>query len=178
MPKSGSVKEEKKKVRAAPGMALMAEKFDDGTKWALAKVSLGKQPTTTNNLGCTLLNRKGNKGKGKDGYVQVGGTGVQLCSNFVAFFQHMSLRQARRALKTGFHVSHLCGNSKCVNVEHLVYESALENNSRKNCCGVSECSKCGHKMRTCSHTPVCLPVRKKADCVGECPKKVDVIVID
>jgi hypothetical protein len=60
----------------------------------------------------------------------------------------------------GRHTSHRCHNPCCCNVDHLVDETAEENNSRKNCLVWYKCPHecCINKPSTsmCSHTPPCI----------------------
>jgi hypothetical protein len=50
------------------------------------------------------------------------------------------------------HLSHLCGDSRCFNVDHLIVESPVVNNSRKNC--VVNCPHCSQLL--CKHQPKCI----------------------
>ena len=52
------------------------------------------------------------------------------------------------ALQRNFHISHLCHNKLCINIEHLSYEPVTVNNSRKVCLTNGQCS--GHRgFREC-----------------------------
>jgi hypothetical protein len=53
-------------------------------------------------------------------------------------------------------LSHLCLDSRCFNVKHMVLESPKDNNARKNCGQISQCPKCEHMFRACEHTPKCI----------------------
>jgi hypothetical protein len=59
------------------------------------------------------------------------------------------------------HVSHLCGDSRCFNVDHLAIEDPIENNSRKNCIASVKCPcPCQHVFWTCQHEPRCIPLSR------------------
>ena len=60
---------------------------------------------------------------------------------------------------TAMHVSHLCSNSRCFNIKHLVLEDPKANNCRKNCLVSVACPcGCNHVFLTCKHTPRCIPL--------------------
>jgi hypothetical protein len=50
------------------------------------------------------------------------------------------------------HLSHLCGDGRCFNTDHLSIESPEVNNSRKNC--KLHCPHCGNIL--CKHDPNCI----------------------
>jgi hypothetical protein len=50
------------------------------------------------------------------------------------------------------HLSHLCGDARCMNPDHLVVETPEENNSRKNCPVQVECTHCHQITPACNHT--------------------------
>lgn len=55
------------------------------------------------------------------------------------------------------HLSHLCGDSRCFNVDHLWVESPVVNNSRKGCGRTVTCPcPCGHTFTVCDHKPQCI----------------------
>jgi hypothetical protein len=65
----------------------------------------------------------------------------------------------KRDVGQGMHVSHLCGNTKCYNPQHLIEESALQNNARKNCLVWVDCPHCNAGtgvIMTCTHDPRCI----------------------
>ena len=47
---------------------------------------------------------------------------------------------AKHALSVGMHVSHLCHNKLCINIQHLSYEPQTINNNRLICKNAGECS--------------------------------------
>ena len=47
--------------------------------------------------------------------------------------------------------SHLCGHKRCINIDHLVWESTSVNFSR---------NECHHYNEICAHVPRCLPHRR------------------
>lgn len=56
------------------------------------------------------------------------------------------------------HLSHLCNDSRCFNVDHLVIESPVVNNSRKNCGFRVKCPcPCAVVFVSCSHVPPFVP---------------------
>lgn len=54
--------------------------------------------------------------------------------------------------------SHLCDNSTCMDPEHIIVETAIQNNSRKNCGFVQRCGHdgCGKLVYCCRHEPRCI----------------------
>lgn len=57
------------------------------------------------------------------------------------------------------HVSHLCGNPQCLYDQHVIIESAVINNSRKNCRVWYKCHGhpgCEKWFMVCSHEPHCI----------------------
>lgn len=69
----------------------------------------------------------------------VDGKRLKLLVHRLMYFAHNSPVELDRKM----HVSHVCHNKKCINPDHLAYESAAENNSRKICQGNGECT--GHR---------------------------------
>ena len=60
------------------------------------------------------------------------------------------------------HLSHLCGESRCFNPEHLHVEDPVTNNARKNCQVVGQCPcPCRCIFWLCSHQPRCIPPSAK-----------------
>ena len=59
------------------------------------------------------------------------------------------------------HLSHLCSNPACCNVNHLVVETPEANNSRKNCGFEVSCPCCKHTFAPCDHDPKCVPRKRK-----------------
>jgi hypothetical protein len=55
-------------------------------------------------------------------------------------------------------ISHLCHNPKCVIPSHVVLESPVENNRRKNCLVWVNCPHdgCEEKVFVCTHSPPCI----------------------
>jgi hypothetical protein len=65
------------------------------------------------------------------------------------------------------HLSHLCGNAKCFNTDHLKVENPATNNSRKGCMPAARCPcGCGHASWICPHDPKCIPT---LDVAGDLP---------
>lgn len=58
-----------------------------------------------------------------------------------------------------FHASHLCGHTVCKTVGHVIWESAEDNQRRKNCLVWVDCGHdkdCDMKVHACIHSPRCL----------------------
>ena len=73
------------------------------------------------------------------------------------YVHHLSLLIRDRLVEApaGLEASHLCGIKKCVNPEHLVWETGDENNSRRKC---HRSGRCAPELK---HDPTCLiPVSK------------------
>jgi hypothetical protein len=56
----------------------------------------------------------------------------------------------------GTTASHLCGNPKCVNPDHLCWESMQYNATRNYCCYMSRCNNNFDVKTHCLHTPACV----------------------
>lgn len=67
--------------------------------------------------------------------------------------------------RSGYDVSHLCGNPKCWNPNHLCYESSSDNRSkgRDVCTGYVWGIDTGQLMFACDHTPECKHLRAVKD---------------
>lgn len=54
--------------------------------------------------------------------------------------------------------SHLCDNPTCMDPEHIIVETAIQNNSRKNCGFIQRCGHdgCGKLVYCCRHEPRCI----------------------
>ncbi len=114
--------------------------------------------------GCFIPNKKPRD----DGYVRFsvtrGSTKAafgETCGERTFYLHHLTwYAEGNRVPEssTTMHVSHLCSNSRCFNIQHLVLEDPRANNSRKNCL-VSVACPCGckHVFWTCKHTPRCIP---------------------
>lgn len=114
--------------------------------------------TTTNEIGCWLYGGSRNT----DGYSQVWvkpnsrqhltGRAAQK-----AFLMHRVAYVARHGRDVEGHGSHLCNNRDCFRPDHIVDESAVDNNSRKGCSGVLVCGWHHHILADlCIHVPKCL----------------------
>lgn len=74
------------------------------------------------------------------------------------YLHHLALIAVGRSseLEANKHVSHLCGESRCYNPEHLCVETPTENANRKSCSAVKtfiKCPCCEHKFNPCQHGP-------------------------
>jgi hypothetical protein len=59
-------------------------------------------------------------------------------------------------LSEGMHISHLCDKPRCTIPEHVVLETPIVNNSRKNCGLTFDCTHCEKKILACKHNPKCI----------------------
>lgn len=76
--------------------------------------------------------------------VIVGGKRLKLLVHRLAYF----IEKSPIELSPCIHVSHLCHNKLCINLDHLSYESNSVNNARKVCQANGECT--GHRgFRRC-----------------------------
>ena len=83
-----------------------------------------------------------------------------------AFLLHRVAYLAATGHDATGHVSHLCDRPKCFNPDHLVDETAVQNNSRKGCPGPIACSVHHHiVVDLCPHQPRCIrPERDDVFC--------------
>jgi Zinc-binding loop region of homing endonuclease len=88
-----------------------------------------------------------------NGYAQVSAEGF----NKFACLEQILLWAGGGFLGGGQQVSHLCARPQCLRSDHVVAESAVSNNRRKNCVVWIDCHCCeGKKVLVCQHTPVCI----------------------
>ena len=116
---------------------------------------------SVNSQGCYIPRKKPRK----DGYVRFSitkGSSVNALGyptgETTFYIHHLSWYVAGRSVpedSTCAQISHLCHNSTCFNVEHLVLEDPKTNNSRKGCLGTIKCDCCGHNIKLCKHIPPC-----------------------
>lgn len=86
------------------------------------------------------------------GYIQVSDGGA----NKFATLQEVLIWAGGRDLTGGAQASHLCCRPSCTVIEHVIPESAEENNARKNCVVFGNCHHCSKKVLVCQHTPTCI----------------------
>jgi hypothetical protein len=86
------------------------------------------------------------------GYIQLSSEGA----NKFATLQEVLLWARGDRLQPGQHASHLCDKPKCLMKEHIVAESPVVNNSRKNCGRVIKCAHCDKYYQACDHSPRCV----------------------
>lgn len=87
------------------------------------------------------------KGEASYGHSQVRFRGVKYYCHILA-----AMVNTKRAPNEGEEASHLCSNGKCVNPEHLTFESALLNKTRM-CCAYF----LGKDPKyNCPHSPACI----------------------
>lgn len=90
---------------------------------------------------CTLQPSKNN------GYIQVSSGGA----NKFAMLQEVVLWAGGGALSPGEQCSHLCGQPRCMGLDHIIAESELENQRRKGCLVWVDCCHCELKVLVCPH---------------------------
>ena len=99
--------------------------------------------------GCVVFEKAPTK---EGGYSQVDVNGRKYVTHHVVFWATNPTVQPR----DGYHVSHRCANTKCINPKHLIYESAIDNQRRKGCPGTIQvkCCCCNHvfNVNTCNHS--------------------------
>lgn len=86
------------------------------------------------------------------GYIQVSDGGA----NKFATLQEVLIWAGGRDLTGGAQASHLCRRPNCTVIEHIIPESAEENNARKNCVVFGNCHHCSKKVLVCQHSPTCI----------------------
>jgi hypothetical protein len=100
--------------------------------------------------------------KNSDGYGQIwakknSDIGLSGRSSQTAFLLHRISYLANTGRDAADHVSHLCNRPACFNPDHLVDETASENNARKGCAGPIICSVHFHiVVDLCQHEPRCI----------------------
>ena len=88
-----------------------------------------------------------------NGYAQVSAEGA----NKFACLEHIVLWAGGGFLGGGQQVSHLCARPQCLRSDHVIAESPVANNRRKNCLVWIDCHNCkDKKVLVCQHTPVCV----------------------
>lgn len=117
--------------------------------------------------GCILFGGSRNT----DGYGQVTAkknSNLHLTGRSVhtAFLLHRVAYLARTGRDCVGHASHLCNRPACFNGQHIVDETAQQNNERKGCPGIIICGFHHHNIvDLCSHTPKCIrPERFDVSC--------------
>jgi len=118
-----------------------------------------------NERGCLIPN----KIPREDGYVrysitkgsavQAFGPGAELKER-TFYVHHLAWYVAQKPMPVPRieHLSHLCSDPRCFNVDHLVVEIPKENNDRKGCGFIVTCPcPCGHVFNACQHEPKCIP---------------------
>lgn len=76
---------------------------------------------------------------------------VKVCLHVLSAFVRF-----RRLPGEGEDVSHLCGNARCFNPDHLLIESKANNQRRKNCKVSVACPCCNTFVNVCDHIPSCI----------------------
>lgn len=118
---------------------------------------------TINNKGCFIPH----KVPRKEGYVRISVTpgntekafGGYYTTEKYFYLHQLAWHAAGKDVPLDsavMHLSHLCSTPNCFNVDHIVLETPLVNNSRKNCGVDHDCPKCGHVFSGCKHEPKCI----------------------
>jgi len=129
----------------------------------------GSPAAAVNAIGCVLPHKAANRAV--CGYIQVApapalGLGEsreetvapQLAHRVVCFL-NCEAGQVTRMLYQGLQASHLCGNERCINAQHLVIETREENEARKACSNkVDVYTRVGEQLyvlraESCPHGP-------------------------
>ncbi len=114
---------------------------------------------TTNEIGCHIAEKATNK-TFKIGYVK-----CKVEGRREYYIHHLALLDANRHqdlaniyLNKGFHISHLCHNTRCFNPDHLIAEISSANIGRNTCQSQTwiSCPCCEHKFNPCRHSPQCI----------------------
>lgn len=88
-----------------------------------------------------------------DGYVQLSEGGA----NKFAVLQEVVLWSGGVAKKSpSDQCSHLCGKTRCLEVDHICSEDIRINNGRKGCLVWVGCPHCHLAILVCEHEPVCV----------------------
>ena len=114
-------------------------------------------PSITNGKGC-LLGQKALH-QGETGYIK-----MKVNGRTEYYAHHIALVAVGRGdelmlLTSGHQVSHLCGESRCFNHQHLVVETAEANRARNMCISLKyvRCPcPCNHVFNPCPHFPQCI----------------------
>jgi len=81
------------------------------------------------------------------------------CLQCILGHRLVCIAEHRTAPPDGFHASHRCHQSNCVNQKHLVFESKEDNEARKNCTFWLPCPvhpNCDKVILSCPHVPCCI----------------------
>ena len=131
-----------------------------------AKIILASQKVSQTRGWCQLSTLRPTK---QNGYIQVSGNKV----NKFILLHHLVLAAQGPPVGTfdengkvsgGMHVSHLCGQPRCMTMGHMVAEDSVTNNSRKGCVVWIPCphangeeGSCKHRyILVCPHSPPCV----------------------
>jgi len=137
-------------------------KSDDVSE-ALLRIQNGYKsyygPATTNETGCLLAGKMGNKGR-DEGWpkCKVGGSRAEFYVHHLALIA-AGRKDELRGLNNGKQVSHLCHHRNCFNASHLIVEDGEANRERNKCHGWTwiECPcGCKYSFNPCKHSPQCI----------------------
>jgi hypothetical protein len=132
---------------------------------AAAKLNAMRRVSRRNQTECFLGGKAGNKKNGK-GYASCKLSHHTISRKKVEFYLHRLAYMERTnwttVVEDNMEVSHLCHNTKCLNMHHLRVETVEEHDLRDTCKGkqvvTMEC-RCCNKRRThnpCTHMPACI----------------------
>lgn len=127
---------------------------------SLAKRVLAKIKTTTFQW-CTLANLQPTK---LGGYPQASWEGANKFATVgeVVIWSKGQAKLQHPDPKVGDEVSHLCTQPRCMDPDHIILESKVDNNSRKGCVVYTPCSadcrRCNGRrvVALCPHSPPCI----------------------
>ena len=83
----------------------------------------------------------------KTGYVQLSWEGA----NKFCVLQELVVWAQAKQIQNNDQCSHLCHNPKCTVLSHIILESSVANNARKNCSVFLKCHHCDLYIFTCVH---------------------------
>lgn len=128
------------------------EEMQEDTSLKLAKKYLARvSPARVkrNAIGCKILNYKPTK---KNGYIQLfdGNKKGPVCHKVSCLIANGPPPDET------YQASHICGNARCFNGDHLCWEDPETNNSRKGCIGFIYVKGTKYRCAECVHSPRCL----------------------
>jgi len=137
---------------------------DVNIEFAIASYSRMLEKKTVNERGCFIPH----KVPRSDGYVRYSITAGSAKTAFgpsakeverTFYLHHLAWYATghKMPVPRKEHLSHLCSDSRCFNVKHLIVETPEVNNSRKNCGYLVTCPcGCNHTFVACPHSPPCI----------------------
>jgi len=142
-----------KKNASLPGNETGRQRWLMANKPGAAQVLLDKLRVRTTSDGfCKLSKLIPSK---KNGYIQVSHNGA---NKFATLQEVVMWAKGEIRARPGYQISHLCDKPACTNKDHIITESSVDNNSRKNCGAVVSYIQDGEKkyLQACRHFPRCI----------------------